>query len=621
MVFLSERFFSSNTNSNTENNAINKEEESKEKEKQKQKYFNIIGHIIYTHNNIRRELTKPSFGTKEKDLFNLIKNDTPGPGKYNILKNLKKISANKRKNISFLINSPRFENMNHESEFLPGPGSYNLSDCNVKLLLNKPINHKKFKNLKRNNFGSLNNINSIPVKQHFGYFEDEEGKLTQIKDLNVEETNIEEKEKNNSVKYDKYKIIMKNQNPIVKWDKMSTRNLSPNNNKNENSENIIQNLSKMSELDNDISVKNKNNYIDIFKNYRSKIIPKQLKLLSDIQKKNKNQDNILYKEGESFFIDKDDKNLIKNKISKIKIEKYNEKGNIYPINFSQIKRHPRHKEEFIFGSSLKRDLKDINNSQTLSPGPGAYFNDTYKLYFIKRKNIKNRNKKNIDTNKNENQKNNKSVSSLSLLGPCSYNIIKNTFDKKSYNSIGSFSNEKRFYDYSDNKDMKNEENITPGPGQYDFEIKYPKNFKKKIFIQKFVNSEIELKKIRNKRMKKINNDFNNYQSNSIINLIQSKIKRNINPYSSKRNPFLSGQARFSYKEIKNNKNLGPGKYNIKDDSLNKNIYNHAAFNSNQPREIYFSNIINNSNEDLSPASYQLNNYYSWDKKSFNIMFI
>ena len=122
-------------------------------------------------------------------------------------------------------------------------------------------------------------------------------------------------------------------------------------------------------------------------------------------------------------------------------------------------------------------------------------------------------------------------------------------------------------------------------------------------------------------MKKINNDFNNYQSNSIINLIQSKIKRNINPYSSKRNPFLSGQARFSYKEIKNNKNLGPGKYNIKDDSLNKNIYNHAAFNSNQPREIYFSNIINNSNEDLSPASYQLNNYYSWDKKSFNIMFI
>ena len=261
MVFLSERFISSNTNFNTENNAINKEEElkEKEKEKEKEKYFNKIGHIIYTHNNIRSKLTKPSFGTKEKDRFNLIKNDSPGPGKYNILKNLKKMSTNKRKNISFLINSPRFENTNYESKFLPGPGSYNLSDDNIKLLLNKPINNKKFKNLKRNNFGSLNNINSIPVKQHFGYFEDEEGKLTQIKDLNIEETNIQEKEKKNSVKYDKNEIIMKNQNPIVKWNKMSSRHLSPKNNKNENSENIIQNLNKMSELNKDISVKNKNN--------------------------------------------------------------------------------------------------------------------------------------------------------------------------------------------------------------------------------------------------------------------------------------------------------------------------------------------------------------------------
>ena len=82
----------------------------------------------------------------------------------------------------------------------------------------------------------------------------------------------------------------------------------------------------------------------------------------------------------------------------------------------------------------------------MNPGPGSYFNNKYKYDFIKQNNknkiIKNKNNRNehIIENKNINKKN---KSSLSLLGPGSYNLIKKQFTKKSFNSFGNFSNEKR----------------------------------------------------------------------------------------------------------------------------------------------------------------------------------
>ena len=603
MVFLSERMKPLNSISNKENNIINKVEEEKINESKK---------IIYNYNRLKKNRIKSLSETNIKGKYN----DTPGPGTYNI-PNIYTNTHN-NKNISFLTNSPRFLNPNSETEFFPGPGSYNLSDNNNKLILKKPIYKiiNNYNKLYNSSFESSNNINNNPIKLHNDLIEDEKGKLIQINntDTNSKKSKTNEKNaKNNLIQPETNKFYMKNKNPMVEWNKMSARNLTPNNDRRKVLENIIEDLKMNTYISSKNPDNSKSKIMDIL-NYRSKVIPKQIKLLSDIHKENNNNNNTL-KEEETFILnEKINKNNNKKNINKIK-------GKLYPINYPYNKDN---KEKLTYENTINnKDLKEreVNSVRRLvSPSPGSYFNfnDNYKKLLLKRKSIKNRNSKN--TNKNIIEHKKKTIS-YSILGPGSYNLIRKRFDKKSFNSVGNFSKEKRFNENTTNNDFNKNNNITPGPGQYNNEYKWKKYFKKVLLYKKFVNSENEFKKSMNKRLKNLSGDFNKYQSFSMINIIQSKINKNINQYTSKKSPFLSGECRFSYtKDIEKKKNLGPGMYDIQSNFSHKNFGKNVPFNSHQPRELNFMNN-NLSLSNLSPCSYDLNNSFKWNKKSFNIMYI
>ena len=80
-----------------------------------------------------------------------------------------------------------------------------------------------------------------------------------------------------------------------------------------------------------------------------------------------------------------------------------------------------------------------------------------------------------------------------------------------------------------------------------------------------VNVDEEIKKPNNtKKVEKIENqpDFNLYQNNRYINIIQENIKRKANPYTSENNPFLSGNNRFKINGTDCYENIGPGKYDL-----------------------------------------------------------
>ena len=307
MVFLSERMRPLNPISNKENNIINKEEEEKINESKK---------IIYNYNRLKKNIIKSLSETNIKGKYN----DTPGPGTYNI-QNIYTNTHN-NKNISFLTNSPRFLNPNSETEFFPGPGSYNLSDNNNKLILKKPIYKiiNNYNKLYNSSFESSNNINNNPIKLHNDLIEDEKEKLIQINntDTNSKKSKTNEKNaKNNLIQPETNKFYMKNKNPMVEWNKMSARNLTPNNDRRKGLENIIEDLKMNTYISSKNPDNSKSKIMDIL-NYRSKVIPKQIKLLSDIHKENNNNNNTLKDEEKFILNEKINKNNNKKNINKIK---------------------------------------------------------------------------------------------------------------------------------------------------------------------------------------------------------------------------------------------------------------------------------------------------------------
>ena len=612
MVFLRDRKISSKSSSNSESDILDIQT------------FESMNNKKYHHLNKIKIINIRSFLINKKQQKNstINKNNdgVPGPGTYNISKDFAKISINKNKNLSFLTNSPRFLDTNNKNDLFPGPGSYNLSENNNKLNIKKIINNKifsKFLHLNNNRFVSLNNINDISIKQHNEYFENKDRKLILMNDLNINK--IIFTEENKCLKKPE-KIFIKKKNHTVDWNKMIGRNLSQNSNKTKNiEEELIDKRKQLNIRENNIRKKSgKNKFKNIYKNEKNNAISKQLKILSYIRKKNivhkSNEENL-----ECFLLSEKRDNLSNEFLINIS---ENNKEDINDIKKIKRKFLPK-----IYKNSFSNDYKSNYFSQKQSPGPGQYFNNTYKYDFLKRKNIKNKINKIIYRKKIKNNniyQNNKSTSSL--LGPGSYNLIRKQFDKKSFNSYGSFPNEKRFCEYPKDKSDIKEGYNTPGPGQYNlnFDNKFGQKFEKKIITINLVNAEKEVKQNMNKKLKNINEeaDFNNYQTYSRINIISSKIKRNINPISSKRNPFLSGEARFfSGKDFKENRNLGPGKYDIKMDFSHKNFGKNVPFNSSQIRELNYVNYNDMAFNNLSSNNLDLNNYFSWNKKSFNVMFI
>ena len=608
MVFLTDRKMDNNIINY--NNHLNNQKpifEKIEKEKINQKIqapFNIQG--------------------KGHQDFNKI-NKNPGPGSYNIEVDIIKPQQNSNSNLNFLSKSPRF-NKNKELDESPGPGSYNIYD---KPLIKKRLSQRPNSNISfKFNINSFNNISTIPAKkQVFGYFENDDGELIQAIDPLYEE--YFSGEKNNSVGPDRYNIHTKEKNPIVNWNRMSARNLNYINKDNytiNNNINNINNISKntinnesigdtrnISKLETDISfIKNSNNKEK--KKFENRI---KMKDLIDNYKRKLNSSRVLInKKPEIEPIDIQ---------SELEFLNYSEnrknsyKALFYPINFNQMRYQIKPEEYQFFGSSVERGINKLPiTDRVLNPGPGSYFHNTKNYFKLKNKN-KNKNK--INPTFSKSKRLTSVLNKFYAVGPGSYNL-NNDITKKSFSKCGSFSSEKRFPDLNIEKGIDLNKNIN-SIEQADYNIKdlWKKDLKKEYKKQSYVNVEKEIKMKMLKKIKEQKPDFNNYQNFKMINLIQTKVNSKINPYTSENIPFMSGIGRFTMnKEIRISKNRGPGSYEIiknYDNSFNKKL-NNAPFNSTQEKKISY---LNRSNSCVSPADYQKNSYFEWNKKSFNVMFV
>ena len=212
--------------------------------------------------------------------------------------------------------------------------------------------------------------------------------------------------------------------------------------------------------------------------------------------------------------------------------------------------------------------------------------------------------------------------SSSNLGPGSYNLMKN-FEKKSFNSYGNFSSEKRFdLSYLPQNNIGTNDNTVgnPGPGSYNFNDPWIKDVRKMIKRHTLVNVEEEIKKVNNQKDKERKPDFNIYQNDKYINIIQNNVKNKSNPYASENMPFLSGEKRFKLSKSYSSEDIGPGKYNLFQKGQKTRKFNSilAPFSSNAERKPTY---LGNSNNEISPGQYDKDSYFDWNKKSFNAMFI
>ena len=77
------------------------------------------------------------------------------------------------------------------------------------------------------------------------------------------------------------------------------------------------------------------------------------------------------------------------------------------------------------------------------------------------------------------------------------------------------------------------------------------------------------------------------------------------------------EKRFKNEKLINSVNLGPGKYDIPSFIKENNNLNKFPFNSTSDR----NNLLKSKNYGVGPGRYDCDNYFSWNKKSFNVMFV
>lgn len=597
MVYLTER--------NLYNEKI--DEDNDDKYENKTRVYNPLYNINL--NEIKKGLLsylKPPFNIQGKGHEFLTKNDNSiGPGAYNIKNDLLKPQLSSNSHLYFLSKCPRFNSYNQDINVNPGPGSYNINFLKKNKAITKRGKYKSFLNY---HSCSENQITTIPSKnQQFGYLENKKGELIRVTDPLYED--CFSGEKTDCVGPDRYHIYKKEKNPIVNWDRMSSRKTSityePTNITNKYT-NISQDTSKNNQMDGDTSKKGKGkkgvklfNMKDLIGIFRRKLSSYHYHSIKKEKKDEPSQEEIK-KELESY-----------------KEEDYDTKKILYPYNFIENKCKVNQNEFQCFGSSSQRKNNIIPNmEQTMVPGPGAYFNDTFKS--LKLKKIK---KINQTFSKSKRIFSSINKDNNSPVGPGSYNIITKIIKRKSFNRWGSFSCEKRFpYCSSDGASFINKNEKSPGPGDYNPVDTWNKNnLANKRYP--FTNVAKEIKKHYKKKYRENKADFNTYQNSQMINIIQSKINSKLNPISSVKSPFMSGNERFKdIKQFSTNRNLGPGCYELTQKigtCLRKKKYQ-IPFNSNTSK---ISNYFNNSNSFLSPGEYQKENYFDWNKKSFNVMYI
>ena len=532
----------------------------------------------------------------------------PGPGSYN-LDFPQKIPQNGPN--SFLFKSQRFKKL--RSELVnPGPGSYNLIGNKSTLRKNKSLLRPSSNISLHNEPNSVSNIATIPAKkQEFGYNINNNGELVlavdPVADFCFSGT------KNNSIGPGRYDPVIKEKNHCIRWDKISGRksDIFPG----VNTENLKNEQTQNSSLvDTDISSLKSSN--ERYHNINKKK-PKPTRMITYKTKRNPS-----FSQDEEDMIDfKKEFDFLNHKNNIISGPK---KSRNYLLNYNIMRNPTKPKELQYFGSSNARDtgLALILNHNT-KVGPGSYFRNTYKkfenLFLNKIQNNSWKKSKGRDDNNIH-----KLRRSLSNLGPGSYNIDR-SLQKKSFNSFGNFSTEKRFdLSYLLNNKIEINENGegNPGPGSYNFNDLWIKDITKLYQKPILVNVEEEVKRVTKKDENENSEnkpDFNIYQNEGYINIIQEKIKKKQNPYVSENMPFLSGNNRFTHINKDNYVNIGPGKYDLFKKGAKTRKFNPilAPFNSFEEKKPIY---IKKENNNVAPGQHSKDSYFDWNKKSFNAMF-
>jgi hypothetical protein len=561
-----------------------------------------------------------------------IYNDNPGPGSYyhdetliNYLKNIQneKISSqndrvhlmSKGNTIELQPNAEKLGFLNKEKRFkiknnnenVPGPGFYYNEENRKKLKyfkINNNNNNSVPKKSYEKNYNNL--IPTIPsIKQQFGFDILEDGKLVQKQNPDFYKTFTGEK--GDTVGPGSYDIETPNNwlKTGTEWSKFrTTRDFNfKKKPEQKSSVNFSLQSTKYSENTN--------------KSKESLLNSKNLYQNQSIENNNKKANNKNILNCRIINVKNENKKLPNKKETFETVIQKNFPGPGYyydSIKSSQFKRKfvPEFKQ--FFGSKLERFLKNKENN---SLGPGQYFtneidkdnlNSTY--YFSKTQ-------KNFAPFSIKSERFSKSVENKDFPGPGNYET-QSSFKKKFLQTFSKFgTTEKRFADNGKTKWQYK----TPGPGSYiDINTNSTIGKIKEYTINNFYKNPI---------FSIYNNTF--YKPNKIQNIKPNKdvippiglynpdmiytIDYNIKKKNKDNNGKIAFDSGVSKEKKEEKSSLGPGYYYREKKIIKKQIM--PPFNQGDIKSKFLdSNQILNG-----PGQYNLDSYYDWNKKSYNVNFV
>ena len=518
----------------------------------------------------------------------------PGPAAYDTSRNILKKSyginstspeyktydtyTSEPKENLFISSEPRFKNENWRYS-IPGPGTYNLIiDRSLSNGSNKNLIPKN--NTSHENFSPLR-ISSIPSKGNcYGFNINKNGVLIMQDDPQINDKYTGEKD--NSVGPGRYDVIGKKKIlGNVTFNKAIGHNLE---------KDFIK--SDISDFEKGLSDRKKDIIIGINK---EKL--KRMKLYKN--------HNLSLKDNEHIEdIDLTNIRFIKKDIPGPG-SYYSEYGNAI------IKPKEKDIKFQNFGSSLSRSLNSI---------PREYKNDILQninmypsLDEKKKLNIKNyeyenqiRPNSNIEKKEEESKILNKlkieKKKQNSFLGPGSYNPD-NKFKKPTTNI--------QLFNIKQNRFPKNEyDNKVPGAGAYISQLNWVpphKEFNKEKFQEEMIIIELNRKKKKNKNLSGPS-PAEYFPERAVC--IKTDVMKDLNK---NRPPFNYCDKRFGNVEKKSL--IGPGSYNLRKDYQGKE--GKVPFSVGEKRiDEMFVKV-----DGASPASYDRDSVFDWNKKSFNVLFV
>jgi hypothetical protein len=504
----------------------------------------------------------------------------------------------------------RFKISDHSKE-VPGPGTYTKEKSQLK---NSMVEHQKSPNKIKNGSikltGSQNRVLTIPDRLHsYGYDVLLNGELVMNRDpdLNLKHNGIKnDKVGPGSYNLDKSEDWIKNS---LSWAKTSPKNkikhkkidfnnmetsLVSNNPTNLNS--TLANSNVISSLDNSKSANESLNKKPYDKLSREKIFRQikenRKKLLDKLNEKDPRDLNF---DDKKFFSETP--------------------GPAYYSVYAHENKKIIKPEKFqIFGSSSPRFPTKADNEEN-EMGPGFYFRDDMNSRYEKSKT--NQMKPQIGNQFNTKKKQEKfdkikkeKEDMIFNNGPGMYDPYIPT--KRSLSCLENFGSlEKRF--------PKKSDEIQIGPGSYSINdgLNLNKSQEKKDHVRKFYSS-LKKDKVKDTSFEKEKSEVppvGTYNSDLVYSMGYIANQKT-NPYQSVVAPFSSMQKRFEAQKTVDN-NIGPGYYYKPKNEVPQQTF--PPFKQGDDK--YKSPIFNGPHLQPGPGNYDQNNYFDWNKKSFNILYI